>query len=748
LERNASGELVVNIVEDIPLMGNYMASIDLHENIYSFVILISSMHRQKYPNYIFTKGAVIAFLLFALNVVLQLALTTIAGGYILAADKEFISEVLPVEQQPELLYLMSEPWRAFTSKATDTYDRLEHEATRHFNLTKVMSECCVGADCAYFGTECCPPGVKASPVPVEMLQKSKVGRRKPSGKAANAKGRMDGSGSALRSSGPICSLYMDHVDCTQPSFDFIDAWEDLDTNGDGTWTYAEAQADVANLGCRFGVSTDEVFRSVCRGVALDIADTGAYVSGGDKYRVPNEIASCTEVSKQYFDYWKGLVAICAAPGRDQCGQLLLQGTFDGLLLFGKEGFARGGVIDLDSALDYCQRILTTSGLCERTLPVSYSMHMHRLRDKCGTAMYAANTRYQSPVDSTDVTGLVTVNYSNLRQYTAARGVTFNLFVACILFVWYLTLIRELKAIMWLTDFSWNFPGMDNQDGEDQKPMSVREMLRQIYGEAQETANKFMRLEGPKNQTIVRKRKESHQQRSKDDVGTQDAAGPILAADAHGSKTEAEQQDPPEDSDSEDSEVPVKTGVSYGAASESKEAEFRGLAYITRGTRCMCFVVVLVRFWLMWYMGIVGTIFTLSTYSYDELLMNAVALAFIFELPELLFMWMVSSKDKKELGSLGPLLYVSKLAKMGSWQRFLFSRYFWGLVVIPILCYIIVTNNHSLVVVPMQEALECACLQTGPRCLAAEQINSEWWAEYWSLHSAWPREVWLSAAGTR
>eukprot|EP00971_Amphidinium_carterae_P238164 4728357-Amphidinium_carterae.1 len=29
---------------------------------------------------------------------------------------------------------------------------------------------------------------------------------------------------------------------------------------------------------------------------------------------------------------------------------------------------------------------------------------------------------------------------------------------------------------------WNFPGMDNQDGEDQKPMSVREMLRQIYGD--------------------------------------------------------------------------------------------------------------------------------------------------------------------------------------------------------------------------------------------------------------------------
>jgi len=743
-------------LESMPLVGSYMASIELHENIYSFVILFSTMHRHKH-GHSFTPGAVVAFLLFALNVVLQLALTTIAGGYILATDRIFINEVLPVELQPSLLYMLSEPWTAFTSKATDTLTVLESEANRRFNLTEALADCCVGADCAYLGTECCPPGVKAGGVrtsPAKMLQ-TNVSRHlswKPSGKGNNAKGRMDDSGEAsFRSSGPLCSLEMGQMDCTQPTFKYIDAWDELDADGDGKWTVEEAQEDLANLGCRYGLAPHEVFRSVCRGVALDIVDTGEHVgTTGEKFQVPPGISSCTSITKQYFEYWKGLVAICAAPGRDQCGQLILYGAFDGLLLFGKEGLARGGAVDLDSALDYCQRILTASGLCDRMLPVTYTMHMHRLRDKCGEANYAANLRYHSPVDHTDVIGLVTVDYANLRQYTAARGVTFNMFVACILFVWYLTLIRELKAIMWLADFSWNFPGT----GEPR--VTVKEMMRQIVGNmrrsVRETAEKIIRTDtggrtGTTESSAPADTSGAPRLPVQARASSAPAAGAASAAATQSADLEeqaATNSDVSSEEDTEqeqDTSVPAHGKTQYGAGEGGPII----LENITREMRCMCFAVVAVRFWLMWYMGIVGTIFTLSTYSYDELLMNAVALAFIFELPELLFMLLVSSRHKKELDALGPLVYHSRLAQLNKLQRFFLSRYFWGLIIIPIICYIIVANNHKNVIVPMQEALECACLQTGERCHAAQHISRHWWAEYWSLHATWPREVWLWAA---
>ena len=37
---------------------------------------------------------------------------------------------------------------------------------------------------------------------------------------------------------------------------------------------------------------------------MDIEDTAEHYGTGQKFRVPDSISSCTEVSKQYFEFWK------------------------------------------------------------------------------------------------------------------------------------------------------------------------------------------------------------------------------------------------------------------------------------------------------------------------------------------------------------------------------------------------------------------------------------------------------------
>lgn len=156
-----------------------------------------------------------------------------------------------------------------------------------------------------------------------------------------------------------------------------------------------------------------------------------------------------------------------------------------------------------------------------------------------------------------------------------------------------------------------------------------------------------------------------------------------------------------------------------------------LKAICRVQKVVSGITVATRLILLIYMGVVGTIFLLTTYSYTDLLMNAVALAFVFELPELLYNLLVGQREKKEMELIDPLTYVKK----DGWSfipRVMKSRSFWGLMLFPGISVAIVWANAAVNTFPVEEALQCACYQKGPRCLTKDTLKKDWWDKHWSL----------------
>merc|ERR1712194_145468 len=155
-------------------------------------------------------------------------------------------------------------------------------------------------------------------------------------------------------------------------------------------------------------------------------------------------------------------------------------------------------------------------------------------------------------------------------------------------------------------------------------------------------------------------------------------------------------------------------------------------------RITCWCVFTVRVTNLFYMLLVGIVYATCTHSYVDLLMNTVALAFVFELPELFYEWLVPEQIKDVLsraelapfedlgiGSRSTNLFVMSLQEASSRARFI-----QGLAFIPIICISIVQMNDVWQTLPMLEVLRCACLQSGPECAVGTHLNREWFNAYW------------------
>lgn len=140
--------------------------------------------------------------------------------------------------------------------------------------------------------------------------------------------------------------------------------------------------------------------------------------------------------------------------------------------------------------------------------------------------------------------------------------------------------------------------------------------------------------------------------------------------------------------------------------------------------------VIVRALLLCYMAAAGVAFLITTYVYTDLLMNAVALAFVFELPEFLFAVLVGQAQQQECRNVQPLLHRTSLPDDQGVRGMLKSNNFWGLVLIPLLIFCIVHWNKVVNTGPIMEALDCACFGEGPRCSVGGKLSQHWWDSYW------------------
>jgi len=156
-------------------------------------------------------------------------------------------------------------------------------------------------------------------------------------------------------------------------------------------------------------------------------------------------------------------------------------------------------------------------------------------------------------------------------------------------------------------------------------------------------------------------------------------------------------------------------------------------------RITCWCVLALRVVNLCYMLAVGIVYATCTHSYVDLLMNTVALAFVFELPELFYEWLVPEQIKATMdrASLAPfdddaatastssIMFRISLKEASSRARFV-----QGLALIPIICISIVEINDVWRTLPMLEVLRCSCTQSGPECAVGNHLNREWFNAYW------------------
>merc|ERR1719428_2309058 len=127
--------------------------------------------------------------------------------------------------------------------------------------------------------------------------------------------------------------------------------------------------------------------------------------------------------------------------------------------------------------------------------------------------------------------------------------------------------------------------------------------------------------------------------------------------------------------------------------------------ISREHRLTIGVTVVLRTGVIVYLGAVGCTFLILETGYMDLLMNAVALAFILEVETFL----------PTEGCLGWILL----------------KDFWGIVMFPLISIVIIIQHSLFVTAPVLDALNCACYQTGSQCKEAHTYDLAFWDHYWS-----------------
>lgn len=155
-----------------------------------------------------------------------------------------------------------------------------------------------------------------------------------------------------------------------------------------------------------------------------------------------------------------------------------------------------------------------------------------------------------------------------------------------------------------------------------------------------------------------------------------------------------------------------------------------LVGISREHRLIIGLTVLMRTGIIIYLGVVGCTFLILETGYMDLLMNAVALAFVLEVDEILFGAIARQSTLATLEAIEDVEFETSLPTQGC-LGWMLLKDFWGIIMFPIIAWLIITYHSLFVTAPVLDALHCACYQTGNQCKEAAVYNLDFWNNYWS-----------------
>jgi len=442
---------------------------------------------------------------------------------------------------------------------------------------------------------------------------------------------------------PLCR-YSDNgtYSCAPPSTRFVSTWHALDLDGDGMWTMAEAKATAENYAKNVTITGDwilkkpgVVFNSIVNG--LKLRAVFAQNNLNQTLYISPDLKTKLGIPKAYFDFWVGDAMMCTHFDRYSCNNLVASGLFDVALTDGRMAAAHKGIFDLDSATKYCQMMLEEGGGCEQTLPASFLQNTLQRRNQCGSSsLGSASAFITNPVDDSDVVPLMKVSFSKVVEFSQSTDAMFLFFKILIMFLFYSSLVDELRDLIQTGEFLLRFDGIKN----------VGDRGGGIEDDPQSTRGKHYTITG-----------------------------------------------------------------------------------ISRKHRAAMIVILFLRMIILCTLTSYGTWFLLNEGRYIELVLNALALSFITGIDEVLYNFV--DEQELSLNDVEPVKSMSHIPGPETWIGMMYSKEFWGLVILPVISIFVVMWNCHYVRVPLLEALTCTCTQTGPNCAESIQNQLPWWKNYWS-----------------
>jgi hypothetical protein len=247
--------------------------------------------------------------------------------------------------------------------------------------------------------------------------------------------------------GSLCIEQGGNFSCAPPSVQLAGRWDLLDLDQDGIWTREEVISNREQLECQFAVDPLEVFN-----VFISFLKKRSEVIW-----IHPLVQSGKALHKAYFDFAKGDIIMCNYRNEEMCPNLLQRGFFDGPLMSGDS--PRVGKT-IDSALNFCYDLLRSGGVCERSLPSTYSVWRKSSEKQCFDQLYH-KFDYKHP--KTGMTkSLLQVDYKAVTDYEKGRrSYLFMMYKAIIIMMFVLCMFVELKDIIIVFTWVLTFPSEDD-----------------------------------------------------------------------------------------------------------------------------------------------------------------------------------------------------------------------------------------------------------------------------------------------
>merc|ERR1719375_2020517 len=257
---------------------------------------------------------------------------------------------------------------------------------------------------------------------------------------------MGGAKSECVTGNSLCFDNNGTFSCAPPSVQLTSRWDELDKDGDGIWSRAEAVQAKDDIMCRFGVDPLEVF---------EVFATFLQKRSSVIWLHP-DVVNSESIPKPYFTYAIGDIIMCGYRNEKMCPNLLKRGIFDTPL---RDGTAPRVGNSIESAIDYCYELLTPGGICDRTLPSTYATWKITSEAQCLEPSFSKYV-YTHP-GTGEQKSMLEVDYSARADFEHGRvSAQFFIYKSIILGVFVLAMFVELKDIVLATTWVFRYPSAD------------------------------------------------------------------------------------------------------------------------------------------------------------------------------------------------------------------------------------------------------------------------------------------------